>query len=72
VKQTLSATENMLPRHLFLRIHRSFIVSVRKVTAFTNNDVEIGKTELPIGRSYTEVFNRLSPDNPNLSDEDPL
>jgi DNA-binding LytR/AlgR family response regulator len=49
----------MLPQHLFLRIHRSFIVAIKKVTAFTNNDVEIGKTELPIGKSYSEVYRKL-------------
>lgn len=60
VKYTITKVENMLPRNLFLRIHRSYIVSVRKVTAFTNNDVEIGKTELPIGRSYQEVYHILT------------
>lgn len=66
VKQTLSETENMLPPHLFLRIHRSFIVSVKKITAFTNYEIEIGKIELPIGRSYAEAFDKLSPDNNKL------
>jgi DNA-binding LytR/AlgR family response regulator len=60
----------MLPRNLFLRIHRSFIVSVNKVTAFTNNDVEIGKTEIPIGRSYTDVFKKLTYNNTILPNED--
>jgi len=66
IKQTLNSMENMLPQHLFLRIHRSFIVSVNKITAFTKNDVEIGKIELPIGKSYSHAFNELSPDNLNL------
>ncbi len=60
VKQTLTTLEEMLPPDLFIRIHRSFIVSVDKVTAFTNHDVEIGKIEIPIGRQYTNQIKRLS------------
>ncbi|QJB32534.1 response regulator [Chitinophaga oryzae] len=44
----------------FLRIHRSFIVNLSRVTAFTLQDVEIGRQELPIGNSYREfVFKVL-------------
>ena len=68
VKQTLSSVEKMLPQKMFERIHRSYIVSIKKVTAFTNSDVEIGKTELPIGRSYLEVYNRLNIDNEYFSE----
>lgn len=60
VKQTISATEDMLPRHLFIRIHRSFIVAARKITAFTQHDVEINKIEIPIGRLYRDQLKRLS------------
>jgi DNA-binding LytR/AlgR family response regulator len=63
VKYTISNVDNMLPQNLFLRIHRSYIVSMRKVSAFTINDVEIGKIELPIGRSYADVFKKLTKDN---------
>jgi DNA-binding LytR/AlgR family response regulator len=63
VKYSISSVDNMLPQNLFLRIHRSFIVSMKKVTAFTINDVEIGKIELPIGRSYPDVFKKLTNDN---------
>jgi DNA-binding LytR/AlgR family response regulator len=63
VKYAISSVDNMLPQNLFLRIHRSYIVSMKRVSAFTNNDVEIGKTELPIGRSYPDVFRKLASDN---------
>ncbi|MEP3210020.1 MAG: LytTR family DNA-binding domain-containing protein [Maribacter sp.] len=53
-KEALSNFEAKLPAE-FLRIHRSFIVNTQKVTAFTKVDVEIGKTELPIGTSYKET-----------------
>ncbi len=67
VKYGISSVENMLPRNMFLRIHRSFIVSVSMVTAFTINDVEIGTKELPIGRSYPEVFKKLTSGNTVLT-----
>ena len=60
VKYAISSVESMLPPNLFLRIHRSYIVARKKVTAFTNYDVEIGKTELPIGGSYHDVYRQLT------------
>ncbi len=42
VKQSISSLEEVLPVNLFLRVHRSFIVAVDKINAFTNHDVEIG------------------------------
>jgi DNA-binding LytR/AlgR family response regulator len=53
VKQSLASIEDMLPPDLFMRIHRSYIVSINRVTAFTNHDVEIDKVEIPIGRQYS-------------------
>jgi DNA-binding LytR/AlgR family response regulator len=60
VKQSITATEEMLPSNLFVRIHRSFIVAVQKISAYTNNDVEIDRIEIPIGRMFKEQLNRLS------------
>ncbi len=61
VKLSLNQVDEMLPARQFLRIHRSYIVSVIKITAFTKTDVEIGRTELPIGKSFTSVFYQLIP-----------
>ncbi len=44
----------------FLRVHRSFIVNIDQVTAFTKQDIEIGILEIPIGESYKQdVLRRL-------------
>lgn len=59
VKQSISSLENMLPANQFVRIHRSFIVSIQKITAFTNHDIEIGGIEIPIGRLYSQHIERL-------------
>jgi LytTr DNA-binding domain len=52
VKKPLSALAAMLPRDRFIRIHRSFIVSKEKLTAFTQSEVEIGEMRLPVGKGF--------------------
>ncbi|HMG93288.1 MAG TPA: LytTR family DNA-binding domain-containing protein [Chryseolinea sp.] len=51
-QQKISYLEESLPRQQFLRIHRSFIVNVDKIDAYSATDVEIGKHSIPIGRNY--------------------
>lgn len=60
VKQSISSLEDVLPENLFLRIHRSFIVAVDKINAFTNHDVEIGGKEIPIGRLYAQQVSKMA------------
>ena len=60
VKQSITSVEDSLPSHLFMRIHRSFIVSLQKIKAFTNHDVEIGGKEIPIGRIYSYQLEKLT------------
>lgn len=57
-RQTIAAVEAMLSSAHFVRIHRSFIVSLRKVKSFTHEIVEVGKDELPIGKLYRNQFLR--------------
>ena len=51
-KQSISSVEEMLPEKRFIRTHRSFIVSVDRIRTFTNELIEIDKTEIPIGKLY--------------------
>ena len=51
-KTSMSYMEKMLPSDNFLRIHKSYIVSLGKIEAFTATTVEVPGKELPIGRSY--------------------
>lgn len=50
--QRISHMESKLPDNLFLRIHRSFIVAINKIDAYSSSSVEINNTEIPIGRNY--------------------
>ena len=59
-RETLSNIEARLPQSDFMRIHRSFMVSVQKIESFTSETIGIGKHEIPISRSYRdEVVRRL-------------
>lgn len=55
-RQTIASVEAMLSDSLFVRIHRSFIVSLSKIGSFTSETVEVGNKELPIGKLYRNGF----------------
>lgn len=55
-RQTISSIEAMLSDSEFIRIHRSFIVAIKKIDSFTHETVEIGTHELPIGKFYLNSF----------------
>ena len=61
VKQPLSAIENLLSDHQFLRVHRSYIVSLNKISGYTPLSVQLSSVEIPIGRLYKQsVMNQLA------------
>lgn len=51
----ISEISDQLPKEKFLRIHRSFIVAIDKINAFSATSVEINGNSIPIGRSYREI-----------------
>jgi DNA-binding LytR/AlgR family response regulator len=55
VRQSISATENLLSDHMFLRIHRSFMISLDKITGYNGVSVQLETKEIPIGRLYKQV-----------------
>lgn len=55
-KQTITALEEMLPEDDFIRIHRSFIASRKKIASYTQTSAFIGKVELPVGPLYRQLF----------------
>lgn len=58
-KQPISSLEELLPDDGFIRIHRSYIISINKIESFNADSVEINKNELPIGRLFKHDVNRL-------------
>lgn len=54
-KFQLGEIEAQLEKSNFIRIHRSFIISRKKISAFNAAEVEINGEQIPIGRSYKEL-----------------
>ncbi|QKJ30815.1 response regulator transcription factor [Mucilaginibacter mali] len=57
-KQKISFLEEMLPENKFVRIHRSFIVSLSRITSFYSFAVEVNGHELPVGRNYKQEMQK--------------
>jgi DNA-binding LytR/AlgR family response regulator len=53
--QKISYMEENLPKNQFMRVHRSFIVSVPNIQAYSASNVEIGGHDIPIGRNYKDI-----------------
>lgn len=65
-KQKISAMENLLPIQAFLRVHRSFIVPLSKVTGYNPNYLMVNNTKIPIGRNYKQIcLDKFNPGNQN-------
>jgi len=56
VNETLKHFEGSLPTLDFLRVHRSFIISIAKIDYLDGNQVYISKMPIPIGKSYKEAL----------------
>ena len=49
---TMKGLEELLPNSQFIRIHKSYIVSINSITAVRKNSVFIGTLELPVSDNY--------------------
>lgn len=58
-KVSIKSIEEKLPSHLFTRIHKSFVVSINKITSVKRDFVYIGEKEIPIGETYKENVNKI-------------
>lgn len=54
IKERISHFLKQLPENKFLRVHRSYIVNLDKITAYTHQDIEIDENEIPIGGKYKD------------------
>ncbi len=54
--QSMKKLEQNLPEKLFARIHRSYIVSLAKITSVERNRLFVGDKSLPISESYKKYF----------------
>ena len=57
---TMKGLVESLPSDKFLRIHKSYIVAIDRITTISRNRVMIGDKWIPVGENYREEFrNRL-------------
>lgn len=67
VHKSLTAISEELAPSNFIRIHRSYTISVSKIKSVEGNIVEIGGRKIPIGRNYVKdtrerIFNNNNED----------
>ncbi len=61
VHSTLKKIEDKLPDELFLKVHRSFIINIKKIIDIEDNSVLIKKDVIPVSRSNRpELMKRLN------------
>jgi DNA-binding LytR/AlgR family response regulator len=61
-RQTMKKLEGILPSGEFIRVHRSFIVPVRRLDSWTSYAVHVKNFEIPVGRTYRKTVMDLLED----------
>jgi DNA-binding LytR/AlgR family response regulator len=59
---TLNSLKNLaekLPSDVFIRVHKSFIVSINKINSIVRNRIIIGDKWIPIGENFKELFHEI-------------
>lgn len=60
-RMTMKAMVEKLPVGSFIRVHRSFIVPIKKVESLRNKTLQIGDKKIPVGNSYeSEVLKHFN------------
>ncbi|MFB6456928.1 LytR/AlgR family response regulator transcription factor [Chitinophaga sp. Hz27] len=47
---------DQLPKNMFVRVSKSYIINVKHIDSVDNNTIYIGTNEIPIGNVYRDVF----------------
>ncbi len=63
---TMKYLEDMLPDHIFKRVHRSFLVNLTMITAISRDQINIGDISVPVGESYKSWVRSLRSSNSPL------
>lgn len=59
VRMSMKGIAEKLPSGEFIRVHRSFIIPLSKVTSERNKIIYLGSAEIPIGTNYVEEVTKL-------------
>jgi len=52
----IKTIHDQLPRTMFVRVSKSYIINIKHIDSVDNNTVYIGKSEIPIGNIYRDFF----------------
>jgi DNA-binding LytR/AlgR family response regulator len=52
----IKTIHDQLPKQIFVRISKSYVININHIDSIDNNTVYIGKNEIPIGNIYREFF----------------
>ena len=55
---TMTSLESQLPHDQFLKVHKSYIISIRQIKAIEGNELLIGETRIPISRNLRDEVMR--------------
>ena len=55
---TLKAIEEKLPQSKFIRVHRSYIISINKIDSIQDGVIAIGKSTIPVADTYRSALNK--------------
>ena len=56
---SLKQLESDLPSNRFMRVHRSYIISLDRITSLNRNRIVIGNKQIPIGDTYRKQFLKI-------------
>ncbi|MFT4024031.1 MAG: LytTR family DNA-binding domain-containing protein [Flavihumibacter sp.] len=60
LRMPMKDMEEQLPPGQFVRIHRSYIVSRKQITAIRKSSVFLGETELPVSANYPDALGQIT------------
>ena len=59
VSDTLKKLVELLPVEQFVRVHKSYIISISKLDFIEGNQIQIGEVKIPIGQSFRDSVNAI-------------
>ncbi|GAB4016599.1 LytTR family DNA-binding domain-containing protein [Spirosoma migulaei] len=71
VNEGLALLIDQLPARLFIRVHKSYVININKITSYDRHTIWLGQTKIPIGRSFRPSLEGLLSVFDTNSNEEP-
>jgi DNA-binding LytR/AlgR family response regulator len=60
IRTSLTQLEQVLPAHLFCRVHRAYIVQLNRIIHINENLIQLENKDIPLGKPYRKnLFDRM-------------